>query len=47
MAASCAAGVVAGLLLIAPPERNDMGGDAVMAALSGPGETIDVEAEAG
>lgn len=45
MAASCAAGVVAGLLLVAPPERNEMGGDAVMAALSGPGDAADEDGE--
>jgi hypothetical protein len=45
MAASCAAGVVAGLLLIQPAERGDMGGDAAMAALSGPGDASDEDGE--
>lgn len=38
LAGSCAAGVVAGMLLVAAPERSDLGGDAVMAALAGPGD---------
>jgi hypothetical protein len=39
MAASCAAGVVAGLLLIAPPERPETGAD-VVASLTGAQDAV-------
>lgn len=38
MAASCVAGVVAGLLLVQPPERNDTPGGDLFAAVAGPGD---------
>lgn len=47
MAASCAAGVAAGLLLVSQPERGDTGGDAVMAALSVPSDVIGDDEEVG
>jgi len=48
MAGSCAAGVVAGLLLVQPPERNDVAGGDLFAAVAGPGElAVDDESEVG
>jgi hypothetical protein len=48
MAASCAAGVMAGFLLIAPPEPAETGEAVVWAALSGPVDGVsDDEAEMG
>jgi hypothetical protein len=49
MAASCAAGVMAGSLLVAPPEPTETGEAVVWAALSGPADAsvADDEAEVG
>jgi hypothetical protein len=40
MAASCVAGVLAGVVLVAPPERSDPGAGDVVAALTGPGDAV-------